>query len=229
MRLGDDTFVTGGERRRQERFGGLEVTGDQLPDAVCGRDDRVELLEPFGRRGVEQIDSVKTQQVEQVDRELCLPVRLSGSAADARCRLLKRMRTATGIEREHLTVGDKLARRQRGDRGHDLRHPGGDIVESAGEQADVRPRLVYLDACSVELVLPEDGRAQPRERVVDAGGRLREHRPDRAADLQLDGRKPRLTGTERERGGGGEVAGEHRGPPHRRRRNFGCSGDRIGS
>ena len=96
----------------------------------------------------------------------------------------------------------------------DLGHARGDVVERAGEDGDVVAVAVDLDPRAVELPL-DRRRVDLRERRGDVRGGLGEHRLQRPADRQAQGREPRLAVGQRDRRDRAEVAAEHQRPPDR--------------
>ena len=108
-----------------------------------------------------------------------------------------------------------------------LGHAGGDLAQGAGPDPDVVAVAVHLDAGAVELVLDGDVGAEAGERGVEriAGGG--EHRPDRPADLQGDGRERGLAAVEGEAGGLGQAPGEHERAAHDGGGDLGGRRDRL--
>jgi hypothetical protein len=118
--------------------------------------------------------------------------------------------------------------------GQDRRHigqPGGDVVQGPGEQPDVPAGQVRLDPDAIQL--PLQRRLGPfgahLVQGVGEGGRAgREHRPDRAADLQAE-RAQRLAASA-QRGGGhhAQRTAQHHGPADLRHRHVSGPGDGLG-
>ena len=73
--------------------------------------------------------------------------------------------------------------RQRADRGGDVGQAVGHVVQASRKDANLLAQAVDLHARAVELVL-ERGFAERGHRVVDAFGRLRQHRPHRRHRLE---------------------------------------------
>ena len=99
-------------------------------------------------------------------------------APEAAHRLLERIRRAIGLERDGLAVEDQRGLRQRANALHDLRRGGGHVVAGARVDAhDVACRWTCTRAPSSFHSIV--GIRDPRERIVEVVGRLREHRRQR--------------------------------------------------
>ncbi len=104
----------------------------------------------------------------------------------------------------------------RGEASHDLddlRHPVGDVGETAGEHAHLVTVTVHLDAGAVELVL-HGGLAGGLDRVCGRRRGRGEHRQHGAADEQPHGRELVLRAGERDDGGLAEITRQHRRAAH---------------
>ncbi len=118
---------------------------------------------------------------------------VSGDAAGAGRRAggghLERLRPAVVAQRDGLAVEHDAAAGEPARDVDELRHPLGDVVERAGEDAHVVAVAVHLHADAVELPL-DRRRGDPGERVgdVDRGGG--EHRRERPADLSRNAARP---------------------------------------
>ena len=221
--LHDDTLVARGEHVGEEGLGLGEVVGDDPGHLVGHRHQGLETRETLVAGGVEQVDTVEVQHVEEVRRDGD-----AGGHRRAGRRLLEGARPAGVVERQHLAVEhDRLDR----ERPHGLDHlgqPVGDVVERPGDDEDVVAGAVGLDADAVELgVDRHPAAAGLRDRVGEAGRAGGEHRQDGTPDLQPDlGQGGGALG-EGGAGHGHGGPGEHRGPPDRRERDAGGGGERL--
>ena len=143
-------------------------------------------------------------------------------------RLLERQWAAGLVQADRLAVEHQLPARQGADRGDHLGHPGGDLVEAAGEHGDVGAGAVHLDADAVELHVDHRRRAGRGERLVDRGGALREHRRQRPADLQPEPGQLGRSAGQRGHRHGAQVTGEQQRPADRRHRHLGGPGHGVG-
>ena len=224
QRLHEHALVAGGQGRVEEGVG-LGRVGDQRPrHPARRRHQRVEGRRALGAGAVDEVLAVDVQHVEEERRERRGGV--GASRAEAARRDLEGIRAPVGLQRDRLAVEHDLARGQREHRLHHLGHARGDVVEAAREGAHVVAAAVDLQARAVELVL--DGRRPGlRQRAVDVVARRREHRLDRAPDLEPD-RAQRLgaarEGRCRRRA---QVAAEHARPADRVARHLGRPRDRL--
>ena len=205
-----------GERGIEHRRRRLGVLDDLAGHAQCGRRDRVEGRDALRARAVEQVRAIGVQDVEEHrgQRDGRAEVLDAPAAAEARRRDLERVRPAVRAQGDRLAVehGARHVERERGL--DDLGHARGDVVERAGEDGDVVAVAVDLDPRAVELPL-DRRRVDLRERRGDVRGGLGEHRLQRPADRQAQGREPRLAVRQRDRRHRPEIAAEHERPPHR--------------
>ena len=86
---------------------------------------------------------------------------------------------------------------------------------------DLHPR-------AIQLCLENRCAAEAFERVADTGGGLRKHRAHRAAHPQRELVQRRLATGQRGGRDGGQVAAQHRGAPHRGRRDVRGLRHRVG-
>ena len=155
-------------------------------------------------------------------------------AATTRCRLgtevahrvLEPTWTAVLGQPGHLAIENEIACGQPGDERHDTGEPVGDVVEVAGEQADLAGAAVCLYTGAIEL--PLDGRLAGLGKCVgDVVRRRGQHRPDRPPRFERD-RPQRLDAAgERLAGGLAEIAGEHVGAADLVDRCTGSAGDGV--
>ena len=145
---------------------------------------------PLHARLVEQVDTVKMQEIEEVRPELRVfalrrvpPGRTSpGTAAADRGR-----RARSPRRRARCRVPAARGRRP------PPRQPRGDVVQAPGEHRDVIAVAMNLDADAVELRVDDRGQAGGLDRFGDRRRGLGEHRRERPTDLQPDTpRAPRV-------------------------------------
>ena len=188
---------------------------------------------PFPVGQVDQVGALQVQRVEQEHRQRDgRPAALEAGGAGRG--VLERQRTAVLAQRDQLAVQHRGTRRQFGQDRRHVGQPGGDVVQGTGEQPDAPVGQVRLDPDAIQLPLQRRlGLVAPLsahlvQGVGDGGRAGREHRPDRAADLQAE-RAQRLAAPA-QRGGGhhAERAAQHHGPADLRHRHAGGPGHSLG-
>ena len=184
-RLHDDALVAEGDCLVEERarFGRVRR---HLPwhTQLFGHHRR-QCREALAAGETQQLVVVEAQHVEEERRHRCGRPGLCDIDARGRAAagLLERSRPAVLVQRDGLSVEHDRAHRQGKHVVDDLGQPLGDVVEAAGEDADVVAVAVHLHADAVEL--PLDGRrAHAAERVVDVDGGGGQHRLHRLSDDQ---------------------------------------------
>jgi hypothetical protein len=176
-----------------------------------------------------RVDEVGVVQVQDVEQEHRQRDRRPGVLRrGARRRVLERQRPAVLAQRDQLAVEDRGRDRHPGHRRHHLGQPGRDVVQGPGEQPDAPAGQVRLDPDPVKLPLHCRGPVDLGQRVPEGRRAGREHRPDRAADLQAE-RAQRLTAPA-QRGGGhhAQRTAQHHGPADLRHRHLSGPGDGVG-
>ncbi len=215
--LGHQPLVASGEGLLQEGLGAVGVRVREPRDDEPGRQAVGERAMALAGRCVEERLAVERQTVEAEHRERQRRAQLGivAVAAEAAHRHLKGQRAAVRRERQRLAVQHQLAGGQRRGGGDDLRHRGGYLVALAAVDAHRLALLVDLHAGAVELVL-QDGLGHLREGVVQVRRRLRQHRHERAKELELERVEP---GAALGAGDGcdlGDVAAQHVRAAHAR-------------
>ena len=187
-RLHDYALVPARKRVGEELRCPVGVGRHDARDQQPGREQSLEQRHAFGSRAVEELLSVEVQGVEHEQGQRCLGPDLVDVDArpDPARGLLERTRPPSFAQRDRLTVEDNAAHRQAQHDVDELRHPAGDVVESAGEDAyglAVVAPAVDLHAYAVDLPL-ERGLTELVERGCHRLRCLREHRLHRSADLE---------------------------------------------
>ena len=144
------------------------------------RHDVLQRLEPLTRDALRQVDAVAQQtiEIERAHRQFLLQARDIELAAESPHRDLEGVRSTARRERDRLAVEHELLRAHRARRVGDLRNRRGHVVEASREDAHVVALLVDLDPRAVHLPLERDVAREVRQRFVDVGRHLREHRLD---------------------------------------------------
>ena len=174
-------------------------------DPIRLRDPLVEDREALTRRAIEQILAVDVHDVEEEGRESCLgSTRAVRPAPEAAHGGLEAVRRPVVAERDRLSVEDRrVDRKAEHDLDH-LWHAVRHVGEAPRERSHVATASMHLQAGAVELPL-DRRRTEAFECALEVVRRLREHRLDRAQDLEREpGQRPahRHRGQLRQRRGG---------------------------
>ena len=138
------------------------------------------------------------------------------------------MRTPVGAQCNRLGIGNQARDGESQRRLDHLRQARGDIVEASGVDRHRVARAVDLHSRTVQLGFENSCATETFERLGHAGRSLGEHRADRLADFEGELLQRRLTGGQRGGRDGGQGTAEHGRAPHRRGRDVGGLGDRVG-
>ncbi len=220
--------MPGGERLVEKSLDLLDAGRQRTTHPMRWGEERVEPGDALGVRSIDQRRPVEVEAVEEDRHERKLgtqtvDVELPPEAAHGD---LKRLGTTGRRERDRLAVEHDLADGKRADGVDDLRQRGGHVVSGAREYPDVVAGPVRLDACAVELEL--ERRLTPfRQHVGGVAGGVRQHRRDRAEEIEREPRQARSAFAQRGARDLRQVAAQHRGAAYRCRGKIGGARDRV--
>ena len=108
---------------------------------------------PLGRWPIDQVLAVKVQDVEyeRSQRQRCAETFHVQPTPQTTGADLKRVRPSVCAQREGLAVQDQRPHRQPAGHLDKLRHPAGDVVQAAGEDAHIAAEDMDLHPRTVEL------------------------------------------------------------------------------
>ena len=168
--LDDDALLTGARPRRRSTS---RASSTSAVTSRCTTDDPATASSASRRRssGASSRSTPSTCRASKKNGVRVVTAATSASFVAERAAVSWNGRgRPSGSTRERLTVEHELGRRHRADRRDDLRHPGGDVVEAAGEHPHVVAPAVHLDPDAVELGVDDH---RPRRR----GSPTRRRRP----------------------------------------------------
>ncbi|SKZ68534.1 Uncharacterised protein [Mycobacteroides abscessus subsp. abscessus] len=143
---------------------------------------RIQSLESFRQRQVDQITAVEMQAVEE-ERLQQSRIRLVCGRSEPAHGLLERSRPAVVAEHQRFTVENDCLTGQPEHNLDKVGHPIGHIPQRAGEHPHVTAVTVHLNSCTVEFEVDNDVGAEVGKRARQVVGGSRKHRCDRASDL----------------------------------------------